>query len=73
MKSILDSIFQILTSFRTDDGLFLSALTDEVDATRRYCGFHVSRTKADATSVDIMKCQFLQTVYCQQHESAFPL
>ena len=62
MKSRLDTTFQMLTSFKTVDGLSLSAFNNEVDATGSYCGFHVSRTKADATSFDVMRRQFLQAV-----------
>jgi hypothetical protein len=49
-------------SFKTVDGLSLSAFNNEVDATGSYCGFHVSRTKADATSFDVTRRQFLQAV-----------
>ena len=49
-------------SFKTVDGLSLSAFNNEVDATGSYCGFHVSRTKGDATSFDVMRRQFLQAV-----------
>jgi hypothetical protein len=52
----------MLTSFKTVDGLSLSAFNNEVDATGSYFGFRVSRTKADATSFDVMRRQFLQAV-----------
>lgn len=61
MKSRLENTFEMLTSFKTVDGLSLSAFNNEVDATGSYCGFHVSRTKA-ATSFDVMRRQFLQAV-----------
>jgi len=40
----------------------LSAFKYEVNAAGSYCGFNVSRTKADATSCDAMMRQFLQAV-----------
>jgi len=64
MKIRLDTTFQMLTSFKTVDGLSLSAFNNGVDASGSYCGIHVglSRTKADGTSFDVMRCQFLQAV-----------
>jgi len=60
MKSRLDTTFQILTSFKIVDGLSLSAFNNEVYTIGSYCGFHVSRTKADAMSFDVLRRQFLQ-------------
>jgi len=39
-----------------------SAFNNEEDATESFCGFHVSRTKADAMSFDVMRRQFFQAV-----------
>jgi hypothetical protein len=62
MKSRLDTTFQMLTSFKSVDGLSLSAFINQVDATGSYCGFQVSRTNADAKTFDVMRRQFLQAV-----------
>jgi len=35
--------FQMFTSFKSVDGLRLTAFNNDVDATGSYCGFHVSR------------------------------
>jgi len=62
MTRRLETTVEVLSSFKMIDGQSLSALNDEVDASRSYCGFYVSGTKADATSFDVMRRQFLQVI-----------
>ncbi len=57
MDGRLDTTFQIqmLTSFKSVDGMSLSAAINQVDSTGSYCGFQVSRTNADAKTFDVMR------------------
>jgi len=62
MKSRLVTTLQMLTLFKSVDSLSLTALKNDVNTTGSFCGFLVSRTKADATSFNVMRPQFLQAV-----------